>query len=320
MSFSSEVKDEISRQISEARHCGIAELAAILEVCGTVQLDDENHCTLKVQTENGAVARKCFTLVKKTFNIKMNILTDKNAKKRSVIYTLLIADSGDALRVLQATKLVNEWGQPREDAKLVGGLVVQQPCCRRAFIRGVFLACGSMSDPKKSYHLEFVFDSKEKAEQLEELIRGFGIVAKWIQRKKYYVVYLKESEQIVDMLNIMEAHDALMELENIRILKDMRNNVNRKVNCETANINKTVDASQKQINDIIYIRDTVGLEDLAEKLQEIAELRMENPDLSLVELGGLLQEPVGKSGVNHRLRKITEIAEQLREKGRNQDV
>ena len=127
------------------------------------------------------------------------------------------------------------------------------------------------------------------------------------------MVYLKEGSQIVDLLNVMEAPVALMEMENIRILKEMRNSVNRKVNCETANINKTVSAAMKQVNDIRYIQDTIGLKELPEGLQEIAELRLEYPNETLKELGDLLQVPLGKSGVNHRLRKLSEIAEHLKE-------
>ena len=140
----------------------------------------------------------------------------------------------------------------------------------------------------------------------------FELDAKIIMRKKYFVVYIKEGTQIVDMLNIMEAHISLMELENIRILKEMRNSINRRVNCETANISKTVSAAVKQIEDITYIRDTVGFSELTDGLREIAQIRLDYPEASLVELGKLLSTPVGKSGVNHRLRKLSMMAEELR--------
>ena len=152
----------------------------------------------------------------------------------------------------------------------------------------------------------------EKAEQLKEIIATFSVEAKIVVRKKYYVVYIKEGSQIVEILSVMEAPVALMELENIRILKEMRNSVNRQVNCETANINKTVSAAVKQLEDIEYIRDTVGLDYLPESLAEIAQARLERPDATLKELGEALSPPVGKSGVNHRLRKVSAIAENLR--------
>ncbi|MBR4283955.1 MAG: DNA-binding protein WhiA, partial [Anaerotignum sp.] len=151
------------------------------------------------------------------------------------------------------------------------------------------------------------------AEQLKELINSFGLDAKVVERKEHFVVYLKEGEQIVDLLNIMEAPLALMDLENVRIMKEMRNDINRKVNCETANLNKVVGAAVKQLEDIEYIEEKIGLSSLPEQLEEIARLRLEYPDKSLKELGSFLSTPVGKSGVNHRLRKISNIAEALRE-------
>ena len=156
--------------------------------------------------------------------------------------------------------------------------------------------------------------TEEKAKQLQGIIATFDLEAKIVKRKRYYIVYIKEGSQIVDILNVMEAPVALMELENIRILKDMRNSVNRQVNCETANINKTVSAAVKQIEDIEYIRDTIGLENLPENLEEIARERVERPEATLKELGEALDPPVGKSGVNHRLRKLCDIAEQLRDR------
>lgn len=314
MSFSGDIKKELSKQLSEARHCQIAELAAIISFCGVIRISENNQYSLKIRTENLSVARKSFTLLGKAFTMKADISILKNANKKNAIYEVVINGHKNALKILQATKLINQWGDVGEELSLVHNIVVQMPCCKRAFIRGAFLAAGSMSDPNKSYHFEIVCETEAKAEQLETIINSFGMDAKIVMRKKHYVVYLKEGTQIVDMLNIVEAHVALMELENIRILKEVRNKINRNVNCETANINKTVSAAIKQVNDITYIRDTQGLEDLSEGLREIAELRLEHPDKSLVELGALLQEPVGKSGVNHRLRKLSEIAEKLRQK------
>ena len=170
-----------------------------------------------------------------------------------------------------------------------------------------------MSDPKKSYHFEIVCSSPEAARQIQGVISSFGLDAKIVPRKKTFVVYLKEGSQIVDILNVMEAHISLMELENVRILKEMRNSVNRKVNCETANINKTVSAAVKQVEDITYLRDTVGFENLPENLVEAANARLANPEASLKELGEALTPPVGKSGINHRLRRLSEMAEKVRQ-------
>ena len=181
------------------------------------------------------------------------------------------------------------------------------------------MAGGSMSDPSKTYHFEIVCMNEEKARQIQSIMNVFELDAKIIMRKKYFVVYIKEGTQIVDMLNIMEAHISLMELENIRILKEMRNSINRRVNCETANINKTVSAAVKQVEDIQYIKNTVGFRDLSDGLVEIANLRLEYPDASLVELGRMLSTPVGKSGVNHRLKKLSDRACELRKRHSNLD-
>ncbi|XCP84924.1 DNA-binding protein WhiA [Roseburia hominis] len=312
MSFSGNVKEELSRQLSPARHCQIAEMAAIISMCGTVVIDSRGRYFLKIRTENLAVARKCFTLLKKTFNIETDTAVRVNRSKGSVTFHVIVKKHEDTMRVLQAAKLTDRYGEISEELSLVRNIVVQETCCKRAFLRGVFLSCGSMSNPEKSYHLEIVCASNEKASQVQKLMQCFSLDAKIVPRKKSFVVYLKEGSQIVDMLNVMEAHVALMEFENVRILKEMRNSVNRKVNCETANINKTVSAAVKQIEDIKYIQETKGLDELPEGLKDMALTRLTYPEASLKELGGLLATPVGKSGVNHRLRKLSEIAEELK--------
>ncbi|CUX25933.1 DNA-binding protein WhiA [Clostridium sp. C105KSO13] len=314
MSFSGKVKEELSRQLNTARHCQIAELAALISLCGLVFTDDYGRHSVRVHSENLSVARKCFTLIEKTFNIEADISIRRNISKQSVSYAVIVKGHKDALRILQAVKLADGHQADVVRVHSINPLVIQQTCCRRSFIRGAFLAAGSMSDPNKSYHFEIVCASEELAYQIQELICGFAMDAKVIQRKRSYVVYLKEGSQIVDILNIMEAHISLMELENVRILKEMRNTVNRKVNCETANINKTVSASVKQMEDITYLRDTIGFGKLTEGLEQVALARLAHPDATLKELGELLSPPVGKSGVNHRLRKLSEMAEQARQK------
>ena len=279
MSFSAEVKEELQKQVGKSRHCQIAELAAMIAFDG---IGIENHLL--------------------------------NEKYQALVGELFPGEKDVAeWRILELVKMWDEKQQKPEINSTVNGLLLQQVCCRRAFLRGAFLAGGSISDPNKSYHFEIVCKTLEQAEQLRDIINSFVMEAKIVERKKHQVVYLKEGAQIVDMLNIMEAHVALMNLENVRILKEMRNSVNRKVNCETANISKTVNAAVKQLEDIVFIRDKAGLDSLPDNLREIALLRLENPDAPLKELGTFLDPPVGKSGVNHRLRRISEIAETLRE-------
>ena len=315
MSFSSEVKEELSFLDTPARHCQLAELAAIIGMCGDVCISAAERFRLRIHTENAAVSRKCFTLLRKTFSIRSDVSVHLNKKyeKSCRIYTILVRDHSSVVRILQALKLLDANGEIAEQVSPANQLLVQKSCCRRAFIRGAFLAAGSISNPEKSYHFEIVCVSMERAMQLQQLIRSFGPDAKIVERKNHYIVYIKEGAQIVDMLNIMEAHISLMNLENIRIVREMRNDVNRKVNCEAANINKTVNAAVRQMEDIRYLEMVGSLDSLPEGLAEIAALRLAHPDASLKELGEMLTPPVGKSGVNHRLRKISELAEKLRE-------
>ncbi len=303
MSFSSEVKAELSRQISSARHCQIAEAAAIFRMCGQASGDGKR---LFLRMENPNVAKKFGLLVKRAFEIDLRASGEQGS-------SFCVIEGGEALRFLRAVKLLGADGRPEERKDLISSMVVQNACCKRAFIRGAFLAGGSISNPQRSYHFEIVCDCAEKAEQLKGLIHAFGIEAKTVLRKRYHVLYIKEGNQIVDMLGVMEAHLALMELENVRILREMRGCVNRKVNCETANIHKTVSAAVEQMNDILYIRDKIGLDGLPEGLEEIAAARLEHPEATLKELGDSLAPPIGKSGVNHRLRKLRELARALRD-------
>ena len=310
MSFSSKVKGELSLHLGNGRHCEIAETAAIVNICGHTAIFGEHFC-LKIQTENFHVAKKCFTLLKNTFNMIAEVSVRSSGRKH--VYTVLVRDFSKAEGILKATGLLYSEDGKMQLKKRIYSPVVSSICCRRAYIRGAFLAVGSVNDPEKNYHMEFVLADEFSAEQLKELINSFGLDAKVVERKEHFVVYLKEGEQIVDLLNIMEAPLALMDLENVRIMKEMRNDINRKVNCETANLNKVVGAAVKQLEDIEYIEEKIGLSSLPEQLEEIARLRLEYPDKSLKELGSFLSTPVGKSGVNHRLRKISNIAEALRE-------
>ena len=263
MSFSSEVKAELAKQIDSKRHCQLAELAAI-----------------------------------ETFAVDHTHL----AEKRRILAKKLFGDIPAEQLQQQIDRTLHA---QREQ-------LLSRNCCKRAFLRGAFLASGSISDPQKSYHFEIVCQEEAQARLLQQLYRTFELDAKVVQRKKYYIVYLKEGAQIVDALNVMGAYVALMNLENVRIFKEMRGSVNRIVNCETANINKVVGAACRQVEDIHYIQSKMGLDELPPALREMALIRLEYPDSSLKELGELCDPPVGKSGVNHRLRKLGELAEKLR--------
>lgn len=317
MSFSREVKEELARQETEARHCQMAELAAILSLTGRIRKISHNSHCLEIHTENLTVARKSDMLLRKMFQITVDVrVRNHNRQGNAFSYDLLVQEPDAVTAILKAVKWMDDQGRIQGDGSTVQRRLVQNTCCKRAFLRGAFLVAGSVTDPQKAYHLEIAVLSDTYAVQLQQMMLFFGLEAKIVTRKKYQVVYIKEGAQIVDFLNVVEAHVALMEFENIRIVKEVRNSVNRQVNCETANIGKTVAAAAKQIEDIKYIECNMGLRQLAKGLQEMAELRLEYPDSSLQELGQMLNPPIGKSGVNHRLRKLSNIADQLRENGR----
>lgn len=307
MSFSSEVKDELARVNPEAPAARRAELSALLLYGGKWRAEEEQ---LLFSSEHAGTVRKYFTLVRNEYRIKDSFVIQKRPSlKRAHTFSAVLTGNGTVRMLLEdlhfRTDALGEIVSPgkREEAP-------EQE--ERAFLRGAFLAAGSLSDPEKSYHMEFVCSDEEKAGILKALLRKFGADAGIVGRKRFSVVYLKDSSEIVDVLGWMEAPGALMEMENIRILKDMRNSVNRQVNCEAANISKTVSASLKQVQEIEYIRDTAGLDSLPEHLREMAEVRLRYPDAALKELGEYLNPPVGKSGVNHRLRKLTQYAGELR--------
>ena len=304
MSFSGQIKEELAQVISSPRHCQLAELAALVQFCGHIEEDG----SLLVQSENPLVIRKCFTLLKKTFKIEAVAKSQMQTQN----YRLFVTGE-DAFRVLEALKICDTAGHLMM-RHLTDPVLIKNSCCKRAYLRGCYMAVGSMSDPYKSYHLELVCGLQAQAEQLLKILHDFSLDAKMIVRKKYYVVYMKEGENIADFLNITEAHKALMEFENTRIYKGMRNMVNRKVNCEAANITKTVNAATRQVEDIRLIREKMGLEGLPEPLRQMAYVRLENPQAAVRELGKLLDPPGGKSGVNHRLRKLGELAKELKVK------
>ena len=289
MSFSLNVKEELEKVIPNSRHCQVAELAAIIHFGCKIGMNNGSPEKVTIISENSSVSRKYFTLLKKTFII-----------------------NGIAEKILQAVKVLDESGHLHSLAEEVNPVLLKNSCCRRSFLRGAFLCLGSMSDPNKGYHLEFVCEYEAWAEQIRQMIGSFDIEARIIRRKKYYVVYLKEGAGIVDLLNVMGAHRCLMQLETLRVEKEVRNSINRQVNCEAANITKTVNAANKQIQDIELLQKHYGLSNLPENLRQMAKIRLEHPESSLQELGGYLNPPVGKSGVNHRLRKLSEIAEKIR--------
>ena len=313
MSFSSIAKNELSRIEIKNDCCALAELAALVRMNGTVQITGMQNINLRFTTENAAIARRIFSILKMMYHSDIEVMVRKNKQlKKNNNYLIIIHDKNISEKVLSDVGYIDEdrsnLFNPRYD---VPKNLLSSRCCKRSFIRGSFLGGGSMSNPEKTYHLEFVTNHEKHAKSLRDIINSFELKSKIIQRKDNFVVYIKEGEQIVDLLNIIGAHQALLKLEDIRVLKEVRNNINRLVNCETANLGKTIGASIRQIESIKAIQRRMGINKLPENLREIAEVRMANPDATLKEIGEMMNPPIGKSGVNHRFRKLEEIAEEL---------
>ena len=309
-----EVKNELSRIIPDEEHVKIAELAALVRMSGSLKLMGFNKLSFKVVTENPAIARKVFSLLKSCFGIHVDIEVRKNKNlKKNNTYSLLVTYEQGANDILEKVGIIEKQGENVFIRSDIPDIIVKDEESKRAYIRGAFLGGGSVSDPEKTYHVELVTLDEELSVYLMNLLNTYDFNAKIVPRKNTYVIYLKESNHISDLFNIMGAHNALFQREDIKIKKQMRNDVNRIVNCETANLTKTVNAAMRQVESIKYIIKTMGLEYLPDNLREIAELRIEYDDLSLKELGEMLESPLGKSGVNHRLKKIEEIADKLRE-------
>lgn len=317
MSFSLKVKNEVCRHSDMSKMEAVSELSAIMKVSGTLMLGGNKQFSFKVMTENPAIARFIFTLLKKHFDIHTRIMVKKsNSLKKNNLYMVYITEEMGVKDLLKKVGLLKEENSIFALDYSIPKDVISDEKSRRAYIRGAFLGGGSVSNPEKTYHLEFVTHDNDYAKDLSKLINGYDLNSKVIKRKNSYIVYLKEGEQIVDLLNIIGAHAALLKLENVRIMKEMRNNVNRLVNCETANLSKTVNAAVRQVESIRIIQREIGLNRLPKNLRDIAELRLNYPDESLKELGEMLNPPVGKSGANHRLRRIEKIAEELKKEGR----
>ena len=312
MSFSSKVKGEIARYSDISKSEALAEISAIMKVSGTIAFSGKG-LSFRIATENPSSARVIFTLLKEFFNIHSKLMMKKsNSLKKNNIYMVIIDEDMGVRKILRDTGIFKEIDGVMSIDYRIEKSMIKSDADKKAYIRGAFLGGGSISNPEKTYHLEFVTHSEEYALDLRDLINSFNLRSKVIQRKNSFIIYIKESEQISDLLSIMGAHSALFELENIRIMKEMRNNVNRLVNCETANLSKSVNAAVRQVESIKFIQSEIGLKRLPKNLREIAELRLNYPDESLKELGEMLDPPVGKSGVNHRLRKIEKIAGELR--------
>jgi len=307
MSFAAQTKKELTL-IEADSCCEIAELSALIRMNGSVSVSSRK-VVLDISTENAAIARRIYSLLKKHYDVHVELLVRKKMRlKKNNVYIVRIPVR--VQEILSELKIVSEGfmfnlGIDKE--------IIRKPCCKRSYLRGAFLAGGSVNNPEgSSYHLEISSMYQEHCESLVDLANKFDLNARCIERKKGFIFYIKEGEKIIELLNIVGAHQALFKFEDVRIMRDMRNSVNRIVNCETANLNKTIGAAVRQIENIKLLQREVGLDSLPEKLKEVAEIRLQHPDMNLTEVGEMLGGKVSKSGVNHRLRKIDALAEKIR--------
>lgn len=285
MSFSSEIKEELSK-VNNLKNKELLEAEFIGYILtGNTSNNDK---TLEFVTENE------FN-VERFYKILFNLGIEYNPRvKGKAFYT-----------IIPKTELVESYMQIKIDANEE---------TRKAIVKGAFLGAGSVTDPNKQYHLEIIFEEKNNAEYILNICSEFAINLKLLESKNKFYLYIKDAEEISKFLALLGANRGVLAFEDVRITKEVKNNVNRLVNCETANLNKIVNASVSQVNDIKLIQRLKKFDELPDYLKEIALIRLENPDASLKLLGEMLDNPIGKSGVNHRLQKIHEIAEELRTK------
>lgn len=306
MSFASETKKELT-QLDPKECCARAELAALIRMNGSISLRNR-EIDVAISTENAAIARRIYTLIKRLFAYDLELLVRKKMRlKKNNVYIVKI--KSEAKELLKNLTIITDQFM---FTHTIDPSLIANDCCKRSYLRGAFLAGGSVNHPESSYHLEIASVYEDHSQSLCELMNEFHLNAKMLERKNGYIVYLKEAEKITDFLNLTGAHRALLFFEDVRIVKDMRNSVNRLVNCDTANLNKTVDAAMRQVANIRYIEEEIGLDRLPDKLREVAYLRLQHQHLTLKELSEISENKISKSGMNHRLRKIDQIAEKIR--------
>lgn len=308
MSYASDVKKELTTLEVHKKNAK-AELMALIRMNGSISLSNRK-IILNIQTENPAIARRIYKLILEFYKVESKLVVRKKMKlNKNNVYVVRIADQAQAilddLGILENFQIVER--VPVE--------LLKDDSQVRSYLRGAFLASGSVNNPETSrYHLEIYSLYEEHNDMISEMMNNYDLNSRTTDRRSGYITYLKEAEKIANFLQLIGATNAMLKFEDVRIMRDMRNSVNRLVNCETANMNKVANASTKQLANIKFIDETVGLDHLPEKLYEVAMTRMKMPEVSLKELSESLPSgSISKSGINHRLRKINEFADKLRE-------
>lgn len=311
--FSEKTKSELARILPDKECCRLSELSALMRTGASVQIGNSGR-SISFRTEVATVARMIYNLLRQSFGIQCQItIIRQNRLKKHLVYIVRTAPQTDIMAIMTSLGALTH---PGTDPGAQGDIASHElpkskhlrPCCTTAYLRGTFLGCGSVMSPEKGYHLELVLDDEENAEYVVRLAGQLGIHLRTSSRKRKIVCYLKDADEISNALALMGAHSSLLDLESIRVVREMRNGVNRLVNCETANVDKVVSASMKQGGAIGFLLAKLGFDALPDTLTEVARMRIKYPDVSLRELGALMSPPVGKSGVNHRMRRLMEMA------------
>ena len=309
MSFSSEIKDEVAKIKVDDYKIILSELAGITPMCGILNFKN-NKISMEYITENAPVARRIFTFLRRSFGFDVEVKNVRSTQLKKNVFIIYISQDESCRLLLDELKYIK--GASVFMINYAPTDLIKTSNEKKAYIRGAFMGSGSITDPKKGYHLEFVSENESNAYFLRDTINEFGLKSKVIMRKEKYIIYIKESEQISDFLSLIGAYNSVLNYENVRVIKEMRNNVNRIVNCETANLNKTVKSSYDQVEDIKLIEREIGIENLDEDLKAIAKIRLENRSMSLNDIAKSLEPKLSKSTVNYRFKKLRRIANKLR--------
>lgn len=309
MSFSSEIKDEVAKIKVEDYKIILSELAGITPMCGILNFKN-NKISMEYITENAPVARRIFTFLRRSFGFDVEVKNVRSTQLKKNVFIIYISQDESCRLLLDELKYIK--GASVFMINYAPTDLIKTSNEKKAYIRGAFMGSGSITDPKKGYHLEFVSENESNAYFLRDTINEFGLKSKVIMRKEKYIIYIKDSEQISDFLSLIGAYNSVLNYENVRVIKEMRNNVNRIVNCETANLNKTVKSSYDQVEDIKLIEREIGIENLDEDLKAITKIRLENRSMSLNDIANSLEPKLSKSTVNYRFKKLRRIANKLR--------
>lgn len=310
LSFSSELKEELTKINNKNNDCcKLAELAGYLVTnCNIVKSNDK--FILKMTTGSASSIRRIYSAFRKIYDVTPRTNIEKEKENKDNIYELIIEENDDLQKIFK-NSLVNI------DVNLQividdGGKIKDKECCMRAFLRGVFLGSGSIIEPTSGNHLEIMLSNIQNVNFINSILAEVGIASKMMKRKKSLVIYIKDAETISDFLRILGSNKSILRFEQTKVEKEYRNNVNRRINCEVANIDKIAVAASEQLKDIMLLKEAKVFNKIPKNLQQIANLRIKHPEASLDKIGNMLEPALSRSGVSHRFKKIKELANEVK--------